>query len=53
VLRKNIALCRIAVQYAKPGTEVEVGKLDGHRKRIPATVVRFPFYDPEKTRPRS
>jgi aminomethyltransferase len=53
VLRKNIALCRIAVQYAEPGTEVEVGKLDGHRKRIPATVVRFPFYDPEKTRPRS
>jgi aminomethyltransferase len=32
---------------------VEVGKLDGHQKRIPATVVRFPFYDPEKTRPRS
>jgi aminomethyltransferase len=53
VLRKNIALCRIAVQYAELGTEVEVGKLDGHRKRIPATVVRFPFYDPEKTRPRS
>jgi glycine cleavage system T protein (aminomethyltransferase) len=53
VLRKNIALCRMAVQYAEPGTEVEVGKLDGHQKRIPATVVRFPFYDPEKTRPRS
>jgi aminomethyltransferase len=53
VLRKNIALCRMAVQYAELGTEVEVGKLDGHRKRIPATVVRFPFYDPEKTRPRS
>ena len=53
VLAKNIALCRMAVQYAEPGTEVEVGKLDGHQKRIPATVVRFPFYDPEKTRPRS
>ncbi|MGH2993872.1 MAG: DUF1989 domain-containing protein, partial [Solirubrobacterales bacterium] len=53
VLRKNIALCRMAVQYAEPGTEVEVGKLDGHQKRIPATVVRIPFYDPEKTRPRS
>ena len=47
VLKKNIALCRMAVQYAEPGTEVEVGKLDGHQKRIPATVVRFPFYDPE------
>jgi aminomethyltransferase len=53
VLRKNIALCRLAVQYAALGTEVEVGKLDGHQKRIPATVVRFPFYDPDKTKPRS
>lgn len=53
ILRKNIALCRIAVQYSEIGTAVEVGKLDGHQKRIPATVVRFPFYDPDKTRPRS
>jgi aminomethyltransferase len=52
-LRKNVALCRMAVQFAEPGTAVEVGKLDGHQKRIPATVVRFPFYDPEKKRPRS
>jgi aminomethyltransferase len=52
-LRKNIALCRMNVRYAEVGTEVEVGKLDGFQKRIPATVVRFPFYDPEKTRPRS
>jgi aminomethyltransferase len=53
VLKKNIALCRMNVRYAGLGTEVEVGKLDGFQKRIPATVVRFPFYDPEKTRPRS
>ena len=53
VLGKNIALCRMAVEYAQLGTEVDVGKLDGHRKRIPAVVVRFPFYDPDKTRPRS
>jgi aminomethyltransferase len=52
-LRKNVALCRMAVQYRDLGTEVEVGKLDGLQKRIPATVVRFPFYDPDKTRPRS
>ena len=52
-LRKNVALCRMAVQYADVGTAVEVGKLDGHQKRIPATVVRIPFYDPDKTRPRS
>ncbi len=53
ILRKNVALCRMATQYADIGTEVEVGKLDGHQKRIPAEVVRFPFYDPDKTRPRS
>lgn len=52
-LSASIALCRIAVQYAEPGTRVEVGKLDGHRKRIPATVTTIPFYDPDKTRPRS
>ncbi len=53
MLRKNIALARVAVQYRELGTALEVGKLDGQQKRIPATVVRFPFYDPEKTRPRS
>jgi aminomethyltransferase len=53
VLKKNVALCRMNVRYAEPGTEVEVGKLDGHQKRIPATVVRIPFYDPEKKRPRA
>jgi aminomethyltransferase len=53
VLQKNVALCRMNVRYAEHGTEVEVGKLDGHQKRIPATVVRIPFYDPDKTRPRA
>jgi len=52
ILRKNVALCRMAVEHAEIGTEVEVGKLDGHQKRIPATVVRFPFYDPDKSRVR-
>jgi aminomethyltransferase len=53
VLKQNIALARVAVQYADLDTKVEVGKLDGLQKRLPATVVRFPFYDPDKTRPRS
>ncbi len=52
-LRKNLALARMNVRYAELGTAVEVGKLDGHQKRIPATVVRIPFYDPDKTKPRS
>jgi aminomethyltransferase len=53
ILKKNVALCRMSMEYAELGTEVEVGKLDGHSKRLPATVVRFPFYDPDKERPRS
>jgi glycine cleavage system T protein (aminomethyltransferase) len=52
-LKHSIALARNAIQYAEIGTEVEVGKLDGLQKRIPARVVRIPFYDPDKTRPRS
>ena len=53
VLNKNIALCRMAVQYSEAGNEVEVGKLDGHQKRISARVVPFPFYDPQKQRVRA
>jgi aminomethyltransferase len=52
-LKRSIALARNAIQYAEIGTEVEVGKLDGLQKRLAARVVRFPFYDPDKTRPRS
>lgn len=48
-LNKNIAFCRIEVNSSENGTKVEVGKLDGHQKRIAAKVVRFPFYDPDKT----
>ena len=49
-LNKNIALCRIDTKYAEMGTEVEVGKIDGHQKRIGAKVITFPFYDPTKSR---
>lgn len=52
-LGKNIALCRIDVTHAEIGTEVEIGKLDSHQKRLPARVVAFPFYDPDKSRVRS
>ena len=48
VLKANIALSRIAVQYREVGTGVEVGKLDGLQKRIPATVVRFPSTTPRR-----
>ena len=46
ILKKNIALARVDVTHAEIGTEVEIGKLDGQQKRLPARVVRFPHYDP-------
>jgi aminomethyltransferase len=53
ILKKNIALARVDVKHAALGTEVEIGKLDGQQKRLPATIVRTPHYDPEKTRVRA
>ena len=52
-LEKQIALARVDVTAAEISTRLEIGKLDGHQKRLPATVVRFPHYDPDKTRVRS
>jgi aminomethyltransferase len=53
ILGKTIALARVDALNAEIGTEVEIGKLDGHSKRLPARIVKFAHYDPEKTRPRS
>jgi aminomethyltransferase len=52
VLRKNLALARVQIEHSELGTELEVGKLDGQQKRLPAKVVAFPFYDPTKSRVR-
>ncbi|RJL19439.1 DUF1989 domain-containing protein [Paracoccus siganidrum] len=48
-----IALARLDIAHAEPGTAVEVGRLDGHIKRIAAKVAAFPHYDPKKERPRA
>jgi len=54
LLGKNIALARIDVAHASAGTEVEIGKLDGHQKRIPAVIAEnLAAFDPGKERPRS
>jgi len=52
MLRKNLALARVQIEHSELGTELEVGKLDGQQKRLPAKVVAFPFYDPTKSRVR-
>ena len=52
LLKKTVALARLDVAHAENGTAVEIGKLDGHKKRLKATIVPFPFYDPTKSRMR-
>jgi aminomethyltransferase len=54
LLGKNIAMARVDVAYAAPGTALEIGKLDGHQKRLPAEVrLDLAAFDPTKERPRS
>jgi aminomethyltransferase len=53
VLRAQIALARVEVGSAALGQALEIGKLDGRQKRLPATVTPFPHYDPQKTRVRA
>ena len=49
-LGKVIALARLDVAHAAVGTQVEIGQLDGQQKRLKATVVPFPHFDPNKER---
>jgi aminomethyltransferase len=52
LLKKTIAFARVDVTHGAAGTELEVGRLDGMQKRLKATVVPIPFYDPKKERVR-
>jgi aminomethyltransferase len=42
-LNKNIALCRMDIKYSNIGTEVEVGKIDGHQKELEQKLLDFLF----------
>ena len=54
MLGKNIAMARVDVVHAAAGTALEIGQLDGHQKRLPATISEtLAAYDPKKERPRS
>ncbi len=50
ILGKVIALARVDVTHAEIGGDIEVGQLDGFQKRLKATVVPFPHFDPTKER---
>ena len=52
-LQRAIAMARLAVEHAETGTELEVGQMDGHMKRLPATVCDTPFIDPQRKRARA
>jgi aminomethyltransferase len=53
ILRAHIALARVDVGSAEPGQALEIGKLDGRQKRLPAVVTPFPHYDPQRLRVRA
>ena len=52
-IKRPIALARINGEHAMLGEELEIGRLDGHIKRLPAVVCALPFIDPERKKPRS
>lgn len=52
-LGKALAMARIAVEECDLGKELEVGRLDGHMKRLPCTVTSIPFIDPKREKPRA
>jgi aminomethyltransferase len=52
ILGKTIAFARIDIAVAQDAAVVEVGKLDGQQKRLPAQIVATPHFDPEKLRVR-
>ena len=52
-LSKPLALARVAVEYAQQGSSLEIGKLDGHAKRLTCTVAPVTTYDPTRERARA
>jgi len=51
LLKKYIALARVDPKYAKPGTTLDLeDTIEARRRLLPATVVKTPFFDPERKR---
>lgn len=48
-----IAMARLSIEHAEIGMEIETGKLDGHGKRLLATICEIPFVDPTRSRARA
>jgi aminomethyltransferase len=52
VLNRSIAMAQIAPEYAQTGTELEVGFMDGLKRRVRCLVGPLSPYDPAKSRVR-
>ena len=53
ILNRSIALAQVVPEYAAMGTELEVGFLDGLKRRVRAVVGPLSAYDPTKSRVKS
>ena len=52
ILGRVIALARLDATMTEPGTDVDIGQLDGLQKRLRARVAALPLFDPERKRVR-
>ncbi|MEM6256061.1 MAG: DUF1989 domain-containing protein [Cyanobacteria bacterium P01_D01_bin.156] len=52
ILNRSIAMAQVVPDYAVPGTTVDVGLLDGIKRRVAATVGPLAAFDPTKSRVR-
>lgn len=53
ILNRSIAMAQVVPEYATPVTELEVGFLDGMRRRVKAIVGTLAAYDATKSRVKS
>lgn len=53
ILNRSIALAQVVPESAAIGTELEIGFVDGMKRRVKATVGSLAAYDPTKSRVRS
>jgi aminomethyltransferase len=48
-----LAMARVSTRCASAGTVLRIGRAEGRRRMLDATVCTLPFYDPRKERPRA
>jgi len=49
MLKKYIAIARVKPQFARPGTQVNMEvTIDAQRKQAQATIVKMPFFNPDR-----